>query len=114
MNPWHVALIRSAVGTLRGRERESKHIINAVAEAEQRATDAPSTFGRRDGVFPDFDTAVAVVGGNQIADRNRSSPRDQHQIRGLGVAILSTSTGLVTSRQAAERGIGGEVIAFVW
>ena len=33
---------------------------------------------------------------------------------GLGVAILSTSTGLVTGRQAAERGIGGEVIAFVW
>ena len=33
---------------------------------------------------------------------------------GLGTAILSTSTGLVTSRQAAERGIGGEVIAFVW
>jgi small subunit ribosomal protein S8 len=33
---------------------------------------------------------------------------------GLGTAILSTSTGLITSRQAAERGIGGEVIAFVW
>ena len=33
---------------------------------------------------------------------------------GMGVAILSTSTGLVTSRTAAERGIGGEVIAFVW
>ena len=33
---------------------------------------------------------------------------------GLGTAILSTSTGLITSRQAAEKGIGGEVIAFVW
>ena len=33
---------------------------------------------------------------------------------GLGTAILSTSGGLVTSRQAAEKGIGGEVIAFVW
>jgi small subunit ribosomal protein S8 len=33
---------------------------------------------------------------------------------GLGTAILSTSNGLVTSRTAAERGIGGEVIAFVW
>ena len=33
---------------------------------------------------------------------------------GLGTAILSTSTGLVTNRQAAERGVGGEVIAFVW
>ena len=33
---------------------------------------------------------------------------------GLGTAILSTSTGIITSRQAAERGVGGEVIAFVW
>ena len=33
---------------------------------------------------------------------------------GLGTAILSTSTGVITSRQAAERGVGGEVLAFVW
>ena len=33
---------------------------------------------------------------------------------GLGTAIMSTSTGVITSRQAAERGVGGEVIAFVW
>ena len=33
---------------------------------------------------------------------------------GLGTSILSTSTGIITGRQAAERGVGGEVIAFVW
>jgi small subunit ribosomal protein S8 len=33
---------------------------------------------------------------------------------GMGVAILSTSSGLVTSRTAEERGIGGEVVCFVW
>ena len=33
---------------------------------------------------------------------------------GLGVAIISTSTGLLTDRQAAKRGVGGEVLAFVW
>jgi small subunit ribosomal protein S8 len=33
---------------------------------------------------------------------------------GLGTAILSTSGGLITSRQAAEKGVGGEVVAFVW
>jgi small subunit ribosomal protein S8 len=33
---------------------------------------------------------------------------------GMGVAILSTSGGLVTSRTAEERGIGGEVLCFVW
>jgi small subunit ribosomal protein S8 len=33
---------------------------------------------------------------------------------GLGTAIMSTSTGVITNRQAAERGVGGEVLAFVW
>jgi len=33
---------------------------------------------------------------------------------GLGVAILSTSRGLMTDRQARRQGVGGEVIAYVW
>jgi small subunit ribosomal protein S8 len=33
---------------------------------------------------------------------------------GLGIAILSTSHGLLTDRQAARRGIGGEVLCYVW
>jgi small subunit ribosomal protein S8 len=33
---------------------------------------------------------------------------------GLGVAIISTSTGLMTDREARQRGIGGEVVAYVW
>jgi small subunit ribosomal protein S8 len=33
---------------------------------------------------------------------------------GLGVAILSTSSGLLTDRQAAAKGVGGEVLAYVW
>ena len=33
---------------------------------------------------------------------------------GLGIAILSTSSGLMTDREARKRGVGGEVIAYVW
>ncbi len=33
---------------------------------------------------------------------------------GLGVAIISTSTGLLTDRQAAKKGVGGEVLAYVY
>src|SRR3981081_1556555 len=33
---------------------------------------------------------------------------------GLGVAIISTSSGLMTDKQAGKRGVGGEVLAFVW
>jgi small subunit ribosomal protein S8 len=33
---------------------------------------------------------------------------------GLGIAIISTSTGLLTDRQAHQRSVGGEVLAYVW
>jgi small subunit ribosomal protein S8 len=33
---------------------------------------------------------------------------------GLGVAILSTSSGLLTDREAMKKGVGGEVLAYVW
>lgn len=33
---------------------------------------------------------------------------------GLGIAILSTSSGLLTDRQAHKKGVGGEVLAYVW
>ena len=33
---------------------------------------------------------------------------------GLGTAIISTSSGLLTDKQAAKRSVGGEVLAYVW
>ncbi len=35
-------------------------------------------------------------------------------MRGLGIAILSTSKGVMTDKQARKETIGGEVLAFVW
>jgi small subunit ribosomal protein S8 len=49
--------------------------------------------------------------GRRVYARTDRLPR---VLGGMGTAILSTSSGLVTSRTAAERGIGGEVICFVW
>jgi small subunit ribosomal protein S8 len=49
--------------------------------------------------------------GRRIYARKDRLPR---VLGGLGTAILSTSSGVITGRQAAERGVGGEVIAFVW
>src|ERR1041384_2756336 len=48
--------------------------------------------------------------------RRRYARKDRlpRVLGGMGVAILSTSSGLVTSRTAQERGIGGEVVAFIW
>ena len=33
---------------------------------------------------------------------------------GLGVAILSTSRGIMTDKEARKQGVGGEVLAYVW
>ena len=35
-------------------------------------------------------------------------------LNGLGIAIISTSQGVMTDRKARKLGIGGEVIAYVW
>ncbi|HBP43119.1 MAG TPA: 30S ribosomal protein S8 [Clostridiales bacterium] len=35
-------------------------------------------------------------------------------LNGLGIAIVSTSKGLMTDKQAREQKIGGEVLAYVW
>lgn len=33
---------------------------------------------------------------------------------GLGIAIISTSSGLMTQKECLDRGIGGEIVAYVW
>ena len=35
-------------------------------------------------------------------------------LNGLGVALISTSKGIVTDKKARELGVGGEVLAYVW
>ncbi len=49
--------------------------------------------------------------GRRVYARKDRLPR---VLGGMGTAILSTSNGLITSRTAAEQGVGGEVICFVW
>jgi small subunit ribosomal protein S8 len=49
--------------------------------------------------------------GRRIYARKDRLPR---VLGGMGISILSTSKGVITSRTAAEEGVGGEVICFVW
>lgn len=35
-------------------------------------------------------------------------------LNGLGIAIISTSQGLMTDKNAREKGLGGEVLAYIW
>ena len=49
--------------------------------------------------------------GLRVYAKSTNLPR---VLGGLGVAILSTSSGLLTDKQAAKKGVGGEVLAYVW
>jgi small subunit ribosomal protein S8 len=53
---------------------------------------------------------VSTPGRRVYAKRN-GLPR---VMGGLGIAIVSTSQGLMTDRDASRAGLGGEVLAFVW
>ena len=49
--------------------------------------------------------------GLRVYAKSSNLPR---VLGGLGVAIISTSNGLMTDKQAKKRSVGGEVLAYVW
>jgi small subunit ribosomal protein S8 len=49
--------------------------------------------------------------GLRVYSKATSVPR---VLGGLGVAVLSTSQGLITDREARKRNVGGEVLCYVW
>ncbi|MDQ1179021.1 small subunit ribosomal protein S8 [Rhodococcus sp. SORGH_AS303] len=92
---------------------------------------------KREGYISEYRTEDAEVGKTLIVDLKYGPSRERSLagvrrvskpglrvyakstnlpkvLGGLGVAIISTSTGLLTDRQAANQGVGGEVLAYVW
>jgi small subunit ribosomal protein S8 len=59
-----------------------------------------------------------ITGLRRISTPGRRVYTGRHRLPrvlgGLGVAIVSTSQGVMTDRDASRRGIGGEVLAYVW
>jgi small subunit ribosomal protein S8 len=49
--------------------------------------------------------------GRRVYAKRDALPR---VLGGLGIAILSTSQGLMTDREASRKAVGGEVLAYVW
>ncbi|HMJ74635.1 MAG TPA: 30S ribosomal protein S8 [Iamia sp.] len=49
--------------------------------------------------------------GLRVYRKSKEIPR---VLGGLGVAVVSTSQGLLTDREARKRNVGGEVLCFVW
>ncbi|MBV7282053.1 MULTISPECIES: 30S ribosomal protein S8 [Corynebacterium] len=92
---------------------------------------------KQEGYIKDYKVEDAKVGKTLTLDLKYSSARERsisgvrrvskpglrvyakstnlpQVLGGLGVAIISTSQGLLTDRQAHEKGVGGEVLAYVW
>ncbi|MGI9208387.1 MAG: 30S ribosomal protein S8 [Rhodococcus sp. (in: high G+C Gram-positive bacteria)] len=92
---------------------------------------------KREGYISDYRTEDAEVGKTLIVDLKYGPSRERSLagvrrvskpglrvyakstnlpkvLGGLGVAIISTSSGLLTDRQAAKQKVGGEVLAYVW
>jgi small subunit ribosomal protein S8 len=59
-----------------------------------------------------------ITGLKRVSKPGRRIYTGRHELPrvlgGLGVAIVSTSHGVMTDRDASRRGIGGEVLAYVW
>ncbi len=64
------------------------------------------------------DRERALTGVRRISKPGLRVYAKRHEVPrvlgGLGTAIISTSSGLMTDRQARQQGIGGEIIAYVW
>jgi small subunit ribosomal protein S8 len=60
----------------------------------------------------------AITGLRRISKPGRRIYRGRDELPrvqgGLGVAIISTSHGVMTDKDAARKGVGGEVLAYVW
>lgn len=92
---------------------------------------------KREGYIADWAVEDARVGSNLVLtlkysrDRERSisgikrvskpglrvyakSTELPQVLGGLGIVILSTSSGVLTDKEAQNKGVGGEVLAYVW
>ena len=94
---------------------------------------------KKEGYIADFSVAPATTGPGTVLTVNMKYSNDRHRtisgltrvstpglrvyrnskevprvLGGLGVAVLSTSQGLMTDREARKRKVGGEVLCFVW
>ncbi len=66
----------------------------------------------------DENKIAAINGLQRVSKPGLRIYRDAEELpkvmKGLGIAIISTSKGIMTDRQARKEHIGGEVLAFVW
>lgn len=64
------------------------------------------------------DTDPMITGLERVSKPGRRIYAAKDEIpwvlSGIGIAVISTSNGVMTDRQARRKGVGGEVVCFVW
>jgi len=64
------------------------------------------------------DDQPAILGLERVSKSSLRVYVEKHEIprvyRGLGIAILSTSKGIMTGQEAWRQGLGGEILCYVW
>ncbi len=101
----HLRLCRS-----RRRHRDHGHRQALLGEGVEQAFRIRLKYGKgRERTISGI-KRISTPGRRVYAQRDKL-PR---VLGGLGIAIVSTSQGVMTDRDASKKGIGGEVLAFVW
>jgi small subunit ribosomal protein S8 len=87
--------------------------VDGVATAEDTKAGSITVTLRYDGRSSNAITGLRRVSrpGQRKYVPSQQVPRVRN---GLGIAIISTSQGLMTDREARKRGVGGEVLCEVW
>ena len=60
-------------------------------------------------IFPEGSVPVRIAAKVYAGKENMPKV-----LGGLGIAIVSTNEGVITDKEARKRGVGGEVLCFIW
>ena len=86
----------------------AKHKTVDIPASKMKTAIAEILF--REGYIKSFELRISKPGLRVYAGKEEL-PK---VLNGLGIAIISTSKGLKTDKEAREAGIGGEVLAYIW
>ena len=91
--------------------KEEGYIIDYTSNEETKMLDLSLKYGenKKERVI----TGLKRISkpGLRVYAKHDELPR---VLNGLGIAIISTSNGIMTDKQAREAGLGGEVLAYIW
>ena len=91
--------------------KEKGYISNFEVNAESNMLDLELKYGENKKERVIVGLKRISKPGLRVYVKHEELPR---VLNGLGIAIISTSKGIMTDKKARENGLGGEVLAYIW